>query len=146
MEIKLKENSSLTIKNSQGNEICSVTEDGTVSGYGTKLYHHYVTINVKDEQTVESGCEEEFVFEYISTSNSQIGGTLPWTIISNNLSINALSLSIPNGRIIKFYSTTNYPPTSQFKLIVQSTISSTETEYLLDVKYKYDVTDTVTPL
>lgn len=44
MEIKLKENSSVSIKNSQGIEICSVAEDGTVSGFGdgTKLYHHHL--------------------------------------------------------------------------------------------------------
>ena len=43
MEIKLAENSTLTVKDHSGNTLCSVDEaTSTINGAGTKLYMHHV--------------------------------------------------------------------------------------------------------
>ena len=52
MEIKLKENSTLTIKNHSGDTLCSVDEaTGAVSGAGTKLYKDNITATNGDDIT-----------------------------------------------------------------------------------------------
>lgn len=113
---------------------------------GTKLYYHFVSIRLKAGQSVASGCVEEFTFEYISKYEGGIGGPQPWSMVINNLNINALSLFVNSGRIVRFYATSSTPMGAQLKLIVQSTVSSSETEYLIDLKGKYDVTDSADPI
>lgn len=48
MDIKLKQGSTVTIKNSNGNPIVTVNENGTVSGAGTKLYKHHIQFETED--------------------------------------------------------------------------------------------------
>ena len=48
MDIKLKQGSTVTIKNSNGDPIVTVNENGTVAGAGTKLYKHHIQFETED--------------------------------------------------------------------------------------------------
>ena len=53
MEIELKENSTLTVKNHSGTTLCSIDEaTGVVTGAGTKLYKHHLSFDSDGEGTL----------------------------------------------------------------------------------------------
>lgn len=58
MEIKLKENSNLIIKNHNGDTLCSVDEaTGEITGCGTKLYQHDLTMSDTNHIIIDNSSE-----------------------------------------------------------------------------------------
>lgn len=88
MEIKLPTNGIVQIKNSSGDVICSVREDGTITGGGTKLYKHEIGFWYDtDSGTGSCGMAPIYV---ISTRQEPLTLTNDWYLGINNGSIVSL--------------------------------------------------------
>ena len=79
MEIKLAENSILTVKDHNGNALCSIDEaTGATTGIGKKLYLHHIGVYITDNNNVQL----DVYFSIITDSSA-----MATTFITNNYAV-----------------------------------------------------------